>query len=160
MKRMSESAAPKLGKISYLVTMDVELPPNASGVLYCAGWHPRRPDMLCERRRAELRVQPVRSLAHQDQVHGQAPDRQGEDRSRIQAGRQSRRPDGHHASRRMAKWWDQGRVPTAISLPLHHDESFDIGSDLNSPVSLDYYDQAPFAFNGTIGTTRSAYSKK
>lgn len=29
-----------------------------------------------------------------------------------------------------------------------------------SPVSLDYYDQAPFALNGTIGTTKIPYLKK
>jgi hypothetical protein len=27
-------------------------------------------------------------------------------------------------------------------------------------VSLDYYDQAPFAFNGTIGKTKIEYTKK
>ena len=31
--------------------------------------------------------------------------------------------------------------------------------DLDSPVSLDDYDQAPFAFNGTIGTTKIEYTK-
>lgn len=34
----------------------------------------------------------------------------------------------------------QGRVPTAISLHFITHESFDIGSDTSSPVSLDYYD--------------------
>ncbi|MBK9520240.1 MAG: hypothetical protein IPO13_01115 [Rhodocyclaceae bacterium] len=34
----------------------------------------------------------------------------------------------------------QGRVPTAISLHFTTNESFDIGSDTSSPVSLDYYD--------------------
>jgi arylsulfatase len=51
-------------------------------------------------------------------------------------------------------------VPTAISLHFTTNESFDIGSDTNSPVSLAYFDQAPFAFNGTIGTTTVAYPKK
>lgn len=37
---------------------------------------------------------------------------------------------------------------------------FDFGSDLGSPVSADYYDQAPVKFNGTIGTTKIAYPKK
>jgi hypothetical protein len=32
--------------------------------------------------------------------------------------------------------------------------------DLGSPVSLDYFDQAPFTFNGTIGTTTIKYLKK
>jgi hypothetical protein len=54
----------------------------------------------------------------------------------------------------------QGQVPTAISLHFTTNESLDFGSDTNSPVSLSYFDQAPFAFNGTIGTTKIAYLKK
>jgi hypothetical protein len=38
-------------------------------------------------------------------------------------------------------------------------DCLDIGSDLGSPVSLDYFDQAPFAFNGKIVTTRISYPK-
>jgi len=53
-----------------------------------------------------------------------------------------------------------GRVPAAMSLHFTSNATFDIGSDLDSPVSLDYYDQAPFAFNGTIGTTKIAYPGK
>ena len=30
-------------------------------------------------------------------------------------------------------------------------ETFDVGIDLGSPVSFDYFDRAPFAFNGKIG---------
>jgi hypothetical protein len=41
-----------------------------------------------------------------------------------------------------------------MSLHFTSNATFDIGSDQDSPVSLDYYDQAPFAFNGTIGTTK------
>ena len=29
-------------------------------------------------------------------------------------------------------------------------ETFDVGMDLGSPVSLDYHERAPFAFDGTI----------
>jgi len=54
----------------------------------------------------------------------------------------------------------QGRVPAAMSLHFTSNATFDIGSDLDSPVSLDYYDQAPFPFNGAIGTTKVAYLKK
>jgi hypothetical protein len=35
-----------------------------------------------------------------------------------------------------------------------------LGSDTSSPVSLDYYDQAPFPFNGKIGQTVVKYPKK
>src|SRR5271169_2312650 len=34
MTRMPESAAPKLGKVDSLVTMEVDVPANANGVLY------------------------------------------------------------------------------------------------------------------------------
>ena len=54
----------------------------------------------------------------------------------------------------------QGRVPAAISLHFTGNATFDIGCDLDSPVSLDYFDQAPFPFNGTIGTTKIKYLKK
>jgi len=54
----------------------------------------------------------------------------------------------------------QGRVPAAMSLHFTSNATFDIGIDLDSPVSLDYYDQAPFPFNGTIGTTKIVYLNK
>lgn len=43
-----------------------------------------------------------------------------------------------------------GHVPISTS-----NDCLDLGNDLDSPVSLDYYDQAPSAFNDTIGTTKS-----
>ena len=44
----------------------------------------------------------------------------------------------------------QGRIE--ISVPAQHtaSETFDVGADLGSPVSLDYFDRAPFKFNGKI----------
>jgi hypothetical protein len=30
-------------------------------------------------------------------------------------------------------------------------ETLDVGKDLGSPVSFDYFDRRPFAFNGRIG---------
>ena len=54
----------------------------------------------------------------------------------------------------------EDRVPAAMSLHFTSNATFDIGSDQDSPVSLDYFDQAPFPFNGTIGTTKISYLKK
>lgn len=54
----------------------------------------------------------------------------------------------------------KGRVPAAMSLHFTSNATFDIGADLDSPVSLDYFDQAPFQFNGTIGATTIKYLKK
>jgi arylsulfatase len=51
----------------------------------------------------------------------------------------------------------QVKVPAAMSLHFAANATFDIGTDLDSPVSLDYYDLAPFEFNGTIGKTEIKY---
>jgi hypothetical protein len=37
-------------------------------------------------------------------------------------------------------------VPAAFTAS----ETFDVGIDLGSPVSLDYFDRRPFAFDGNI----------
>ena len=36
-------------------------------------------------------------------------------------------------------------------------DCLDIGTDLGSPVSLDYFDKAPFAFNGRINEVKVRY---
>ena len=44
----------------------------------------------------------------------------------------------------------QGRIERSVPAAHTASETFDIGVDLGSPVSLDYYDRAPFRFNGKI----------
>ena len=41
-----------------------------------------------------------------------------------------------------------GVVPVSAPLLFTANDCLDIGTDLGSPVSVDYYDQAPFKFNG------------
>ena len=45
------------------------------------------------------------------------------------------------------------------SVPAVHtaSETFDVGKDLGSPVALDYYDRAPFKFNGKIEKIHIGY---
>jgi arylsulfatase len=53
----------------------------------------------------------------------------------------------------------QGRID--ISVPAGHtaSETFDVGVDLSSPVSMDYLDRAPFKFNGKIEKIHISYIK-
>lgn len=44
-------------------------------------------------------------------------------------------------------------VPSMFSFS----ETFDVGKDLGSPVSLAYADRKPFAFSGTIGSVHCRY---
>ncbi len=50
-----------------------------------------------------------------------------------------------------------GVVPISVPLSFTANDCLDIGTCLGSPVSLDYYDKAPFAFNGTIQKVNVRY---
>jgi len=54
--------------------------------------------------------------------------------------------DGKEVARTLVKM----TVPAAFTAS----ESFDVGTDLGSTVSRDYYERRPFKFNGKIGTVK------
>jgi arylsulfatase len=157
--RMPESAAPKLGKNSSLVTMNVDMPAGANGVLYAlAGFSGgitayMKGGFLCyEFNLFEVERTKIRS------------------KNRIAAGKHSievesklEGPIGGPMDITLkvdGTVVGQGKVPRAMSLHFTSNATFDIGTDLDSPVSLDYYDQAPFPFDGTIGQTTITYLTK
>ena len=49
-------------------------------------------------------------------------------------------------------------VPISAPLLFTANDCLDIGTCLGAPVSLDYYDRAPFPFNGTIDTVNVRYT--
>ena len=51
----------------------------------------------------------------------------------------------------------QGQVPVSAPLFFTANDCLDIGTDLGSPVSVDYFEKAPFAFNGKISTVHVKY---
>ncbi|WP_340112132.1 arylsulfatase [Maribellus mangrovi] len=51
----------------------------------------------------------------------------------------------------------QGRIERSVPAAHTASETFDIGVDLGSPVSLDYYYRAPFRFNGQINQINIKY---
>lgn len=53
----------------------------------------------------------------------------------------------------------KGRVPVSAPLGFSANECLDIGTDLGSPVSIDYFDEAPFEFTGTINEVRVEYTE-
>ena len=157
--RMPESAAPKLGKVDSLVTMDVDVPANANGVLYAlAGFSGGitcyvKDGFLCY----EFNLFEVQrtKLKSKDKLPTGKVKVEVESKLAAKIGGPmdvTLKVNGKDVA--------QGRVPAAMSLHFTSNATFDIGTDLDSPVSLDYFDQAPFAFNGTIGTTTIKYLKK
>jgi hypothetical protein len=51
-----------------------------------------------------------------------------------------------------------GVVPVSAPLLFTANDCLDIGTCLGGPVSLDYYDRAPFPFNGTIDSVNVRYT--
>ncbi|HSI14302.1 MAG TPA: hypothetical protein VK961_19790, partial [Chthoniobacter sp.] len=156
---MPESAAPKLGKVSSLVTMNLDFPEKADGVLYAlAGFSGGvtcyvKDGFLCY----EFNLFEVQrtKLKSKDKLPVGKVKVEVESRLAAKIGGPmdvTLKVNGEAVA--------QGRVPAAMSLHFTSNATFDIGRDLDSPVSLDYFDQAPFPFNGAIGKTTIQYLTK
>ena len=52
----------------------------------------------------------------------------------------------------------QGNVPVSAPLAFSANDCLDIGLCLGGSVSLDYYDKAPFPFNGDIHNVNVRYT--
>jgi hypothetical protein len=50
-------------------------------------------------------------------------------------------------------------VPVSAPLLFTANDCLDIGTDLGSPVSLEYFDKASFLFNGSIEQVHMRYIK-
>ncbi len=153
--RMPEFTAPGLGRQSNVVTIDVDLNGNDSGVLYALGGASggltlfmedgklkyEYNMMLLDRYKAESAVIPsgdhtiievktlftsLNPLAPANVVIKVGPNKD--------------------ALEEVASTTVERTVPAAFTAS----ESFDVGTDLGSPVSLDYADDTPFPFTGTL----------
>jgi hypothetical protein len=157
--RMPESAAPKLGKVDSLVTMDVNVPANAKGVLYAlAGFSG---GVTCYVKDGFLNYEFNLFEVQRTKIRSKGKLPVGKVKVEVESKLVSAIGGPMDITLRVnGEVVGQGRVPAAMSLHFTSNATFDIGTDLDSPVSLDYYDEAPFAFNGTIGTTRVVYLKQ
>ena len=147
-RRMPEFTAPGLGKKSNVVTARVKVDENASGVLYALGGGSggltlfmdqgklvyEYNMLLIERYRAQV-DQPLKAGEHVIEV-GTAISKPGAPATVVI------RVDGKEAARTTV----ERTVPAAFTAS----ETFDVGVDLGSPVSLDYAERRPFEFNGII----------
>ena len=159
MTRMPESVAPKLGKVDSLVSMDVDVPANANGVLYAlAGFSG---GLACYVMDGILSYE--FNLFEIERTKIKAKNKLPAGKARIEVESKLAGPIGGPMNVTMkvnGQVVAQGQVPAAMSLHFTSNDTFDIGSDVGSPVSLDYFDKAPFAFNGTVSTTKISYLKR
>jgi arylsulfatase A-like enzyme len=157
---MPEFTAPKLGKLNNNVSMEVEVPANANGVLYALGGFSGGLSLYVID--GELRYE--YNLFEIDRTHIKAKDKLPTGKVKIEVESRLAAPKPGApldvTLKVNGQLVAQGRVPITAMLGFTANDCLDIGSDLGSPVSLDYFDQAPFAFNGKIITTKITYPKK
>lgn len=148
--RMPEFTAPGLGRESNLVTIDAVLGENATGVLYALGGASGGLTLYMDK--GEL-VYEYNMMAIERYIV-RSKEKIASGRHRIVVDTTIAKPgasaevvltvDGREVARTTVK----RTVPAAFTAS----ETFDVGVDLGSPVSLDYFDRRPFAFTGKIDT--------
>jgi arylsulfatase len=158
--RMPEFAAPKLGKFNNVVSMEVDMPADANGVLYALGGFSG--GLSCYVKEGILSYE--YNLFEIDRTQIKAKDKLpvGKTKIEVETKLLALRP-GSPAQITLkvnGKEVATGKVPITAPMAFTANDCLDLGSDLGSPVSLDYFDKAPFKFNGTLGATRIVYPKK
>ena len=145
---MPEFTAPGLGRESNHVTIDAEIGENASGVLYALGGASGGLALYMDK--GELVYEYNMMIIERYTARSNGKLAAG--KHKIEVDTTIAKPgapaevvltvDGKEVARTTVK----RTVPAAFTAS----ESFDVGIDLGSPVSLDYFDRRPFKFDGTI----------
>jgi arylsulfatase A-like enzyme len=160
MTRMPEFAAPALGNKPNIVTIDADIPADAHGVLYSLGGFSG--GLTCYVQDGVLSYE--YNLFEMTRTTVAAKDKLPTGRVKIEVETKyvgTPKPAGP-LQITMSVNGDvvaTGQVPVSAPLLFTANDCLDIGTDLGSPVSPAYYDQAPFAFNGKIEKVLVKYAR-
>jgi arylsulfatase A-like enzyme len=150
--RMPEFTAPGLGRESNLVSIDAELGENASGVLYALGGASGGLTLYMDKGRL---VYEYNMMIIERYGVGTA-EKLPAGRHRIEVDTTIAKPGAPAEVVLSVDGKEVARTTVARTVPAAFtaSETFDVGIDLGSPVSLDYFDRRPFAFDGTIDSVK------
>lgn len=155
--RMPEFCAPALGNRANVVTIDADLPASANGVLYALGG--AGGGLTCYMDDGHLCYEYNLFILQRTKVRAPRPLPAGRRTLEIQTTYAEARPGGPLDITISAdgEVLATGQVPISAPLLFTANDCLDIGTCLGSPVALDYYDRAPFPFEGTIDTVHVRY---
>ncbi len=156
--RMPEFAAPALGNKENVVTIDANISANANGVLYALGSFSG--GLSCYMKDGVLSYEYNLFEIQRTQIKA---------KEKLPAGRVQIEVVTRYAVKKAGGPLDvsltvngkevaKGLVPISAPLGFTANDCLDVGTDLGSPVSTDYYDKAPFKFNGKIEQVRVKYT--
>jgi len=149
--RIPESMAPKFSTgFSSHATVSAVLPEKASGVLYCVGGISAGFTVYMDE--GFLKAEYNAMTLNRYKVASDRPLAAGPATIEVDVRYDSMEREGPATVTFTVDGEDvgQGRIERSVPGTFTASETFDVGMDLGSPVSLDYHDRAPFAFDGTI----------
>ncbi|MBX3421421.1 MAG: arylsulfatase [Pirellulaceae bacterium] len=157
--RMPEFAAPALGNRSNTVSMDVDVPADANGVLYALGAFAG--GLSCYIQDGALCYEYNLFQINRTRIRAQQKLPIGRVKIEVVSTlKESKRAAPMEVVLKVnGTAVASGQVPVTAALAFTANDCLDIGSDLGSPVALDYYDLAPFKFNGLVEATQISYLK-
>jgi arylsulfatase len=149
--RIGETLAPRfISGFSSLATIEADLPENAEGVLFCLGGISAGFAVFMDQ--GYLHAEYNAMTLNRYKVRSEKPLPTGKVTIEVETRFDSRqRQSGGTITFRVnGEQVGSGRFERSVPVIFTASETFDIGMDLGSPVSLDYHERAPFKFNGTI----------
>jgi arylsulfatase len=157
--RMPEFTAPALGNKENVVTIDADIPDNANGVLYALGSFSGGLSTYVQDGVLSYEYNLFEIERTQIKAKGKLPT--GKVQIEVVTRYAVKKPAGplDIVLKVNGKEVARGQVPISAPLLFTANDCLDIGTDLGSPVSIDYYDHAPFKFNGEIAEVRVKYTE-
>ncbi len=155
--RMPEFCAPALGTRANVVTIDADVPAGANGVLYALGGAGGGLTAYVDD--GFLCFEYNLFILMRTRIRSERPLPAGPVRIQLETTFAEVRPGGplDITMTVNGEKLGSGRVPVSLPLLFTANDCLDIGVCLGSPVSLDYYDRAPFRFSGTIDNVNVRY---
>ncbi len=160
MTRMPEFTAPALGNRENTVTIDADIPSRASGVLYALGGFSGGLSLYLKN--GKLSYEYNLFEIHRTHIRSSSSLPKGKAKIEVTTTYIEKRPAGplQISIKVNGKEVAQGKVPMSAPALFTANDCLDVGTDLGSPVSVDYYDNAPYAFNGSISAMNVKYLEK
>ena len=156
--RMPELCAPALGNRANLVTLHLDVPSDASGVLYALGG--TGGGLTCYADGGYLCYEYNLFIVMRTKIRSEKKLPVGKTKVEIRTEYAEARPAGplDITITVDGNAFAAGQVPVSAPLLFSANDCLDIGTCLGGPVSLDYYDRAPFPFTGEIHKVEVRYT--
>lgn len=151
-RRMPEFTAPGIGRESNSVTIELEVPEKANGVLYALGGAGGGVTVYLDD--GHLVYLYNMFIIEKYHARSERPLSAGKHTIQITTDIVAPGKNGVATISVNGKQVTKAELKRTAPVAFSASETFDVGADLGSTVSLDYYDKRPFEFNGKISSVK------